>query len=191
MRKTAYALGLVAALVATGPAGATGCPQITDPLADTQNGSGPYSTNTDIVSADVAGGATTVVAVVRVATLLPDPASATGAQWGVGWQVDGVTHFATVRRDAAGTYTTGKLRGGPPGAPYSFTVDALGGTITMTVPRTSFTALGSPGETFTDLFAIASVLIPTANGSTSITKDAATAPGVTYVDGSPGCVPAA
>ena len=192
MRTVPYALALAAALATTAPAGAAGCPLVPDVAGDAIVATlDMYSPNLDLVGVDVASGPTTVVAVIRVVSLDPDLATTTGAQWSVGWRIDGVQHMVHALRDATGTWKYGKIRGGNPVTPYSVTADIPNATITLTIPRTAFPALATPGKTFTSITGTSNARLATPALLWNFSADTAAAPTTTYVDGTTGCVPAA
>ena len=135
----------------------------------------------DILSADVATGPTTLVAVLRLASLTGTDATALAARWSVSFQINGHPHTVVARRDANGDYTAA---GGNALAlaPVALAVDAAAATLTFTVPRGAVAELATPGVTIGPFWA-GSVLW-------FVSADAAYAD-TTYVDQSPGCVPAA
>jgi hypothetical protein len=196
LRRAALTVALaVVPLVATAtPAQAVSCPLISDPLdASTYYpfpGGIPTSQNADIVSVDLASGPTTVAVAMRVAALDPDLFTALGPEWFVAWYI-GTNHYGVIAR------RTGSLIGGPATYVVSFqmngtdlgsvpfSTDAVTDTVSWTVPRSLLPDLATPGATFTTIFAGTRVL----SGTTDYAPDWPT-PFPSYVDQSPGCIPA-
>lgn len=177
MRRVPYALAALAALLVTTPSSATTCPLLTDPVGDGGPVVASLAQSLDIVSADLASGSTSVVVVLRTASLAPDPATAAGAEWRVRWQLGSSTYVVTVRRTVSG-YSVQALG---PTAPPTFTVDVPNATFTWQFPRTAFAELATPGATFSSIAAI--------TAWTATNADAAST-SQTYVDQDPGCISA-
>lgn len=188
MRRITSVLAAAVAFVTvmTGPAHATPCPLVTDPTGD---GGWPIAAPLltppalDVVGADVASGATTVVAVVRLASLAADPADALGMTWRFGWTIAGTHHMVEARRsNTTGAYVASFQVAGVP-APSTFAADVATATLTWTMPRSSLPALATPGATFQTFSGNSNLFGSTAD----VFFDGA----ATYVDQDPGCVPAA
>jgi len=181
MRRILCVLAAVAALAVTTPANALTCPMLTDDLADGRSVAvgAIQSDALDIVSADLASGATTVSVVLRVVALPDDPILWLGARWSVGWRIDGVAYSVTARRSAgrSAVYTGGFSHG-----PAALAVDAPAGTFTWTVDRADLPVLATPGKAFIDLYA--------STGPFAGNGDAASVM-QTYVDQDPACITAA
>lgn len=173
--------------VAAAPAHAVTCPLVADPAGDAFTGGSylpiPTTPNADIVAVDVASGATTVAAVMRVASLDPDLFDRFGPEWVVAWRINGNEYVVRTRRTAHRDFDTrfqvNQANAGP--VPVAF--DLAADTITWTIPRTLLPDLATPGATFTTFRSFTSVL--------SSTTDTAVDLAVTYVDQTAGCVPAA
>jgi hypothetical protein len=198
MRRAPYALVALAALVvATAPAHATACPLLTDAAGDVMPGGvqppvpvgAGLSHGLDIVSADVASGATTVVGVLRVRSLELDPFTYGFAHWNLMWQVGGTRYAVDARRamDTSGAFLGAFHRSNALPVPVAVAVDPAAGTFTWTVPRSWLPELAAPGATFDGLHA------RTGEPLTFLTDVAGTPfdPVPMYVDGTPGCVSAA
>lgn len=197
MTRAPYALAALTALaVFAGPAHATGCPLLTDPAGDVGPGSlapvpveGPVAHSLDIVSADVASGPTSVVAVLRVRSLTFDPFAHGLSHWAFGWAVDGTGYGVIAGRglDASGLSFRSDFHG--PGGfhtPVPVAVDEAAGTFTWTLPRSLFAELATPGATFDGFHARASESFTFMGDFAGHPHNATPA----YVDGTPGCVPA-
>lgn len=176
-------LGLV--LVASPAHASTYCNLVVDAVGDGQSGLVPVlkSDALDLVSGDVASGATTVVGVLRLVgtDTTNDPIAALGLQWALGFDVDGV-RYAFRLRQAGGISTTqtADLVGPSGTSAVTFTVDAT--SITWTAPRTAFPELATPGASFSHLVGISSVF-----GGSADTMASTTA----YPDQAASCVAAA
>jgi hypothetical protein len=192
MRRLPYALALVTALSLAVPAHAAGCPLLVDPAGDSTFPLGLpvlHPDELDIRSADVASGPTTVVAVLRVTSLeLKSVASALGEEWTVHWHIGSIGYAALARspllsdRAYSWAFTRDGADGGPVDAgPVALTVDRTAGTFTWVIPRSYLPELATPGATFTPITAV--------TWDISSTVDTAYTP-TSYVDQSPGCVPA-
>ncbi|HWL36148.1 MAG TPA: hypothetical protein VNQ77_08125 [Frankiaceae bacterium] len=183
MRRIPYALAALLALTVATPSHATTCNLLVDQRGDGRSTiiPGMESDQLDILSADIASGSTTVVVVLRVASLDPDPRMSGGVKWAVGWALapTGPHYGVTLRRPTlSGTYVADAS-----GIPVTYAVDVPAATITWTLPRTSFPELATPGTaTFQRITASTSPLFANA--------DAAATHG-TYLDQTPSCVPAA
>jgi hypothetical protein len=191
MRKVAAVLAVVTALLTAGPAHAAGCPMLTDPTGDTLSElnvpqslvqPGPW----DIVSADLATGATSLTAVIRLRDLgnanPVDNAAFLATSWQVSWALGGQRHLVRLvigfgRVVAEYTYTDAAA---PLAVPV--TIDHGADSISWTVPRSAVPGL-APGATFSYLTAMSSFV--------SSSVDQAAGDGAFYTDGAPGCIPAA
>lgn len=178
-------LAVLPVVVAT-PAHALTCPLLVDPLNDGAflGNASLQSAQVDIVSADVASGASTVVAVLRVRSLDGDLLSNLGVEWSFGWKI-GSTRYGVFARRTVGvntTYIPAFTVNGASAGPVHLAVDVVNDTITWTVDRSLLPDLATPGATFGDLAAITKLL----SSSSDVAFSTAT-----YVDQSPGCIPAA
>ena len=184
MRRILSAVATLAVTALAAPASATVCPILTDPAGD---GGWPlsapvvHSPQLDILSADVATGATTLVAVLRLADLDGDNVGLLGVTWRLGWRLDGAPQGVEVRRAPNGRVTATFVAGGTP-VPAAVAFDYGTDAITWTVPRTDVPGLAA-GATFALFGANSNVFSSTADTAAEFTN--------TYVDGDPGCVPAA
>jgi hypothetical protein len=180
LRTAAVAAALLAPL-AGAPAHAATCPLLTDAAGDVA------LAEYDLRSADVASGATTVVAVIRVGAIETGPQALAPALWALHWRINTTHYSAWVRRDA-GTGTYAPFFAAKPGTSahgVTVAVDPTAASFTITVPRTALPDLATPGQTFADVDA--STSLTTVGGTdfdTAVTSQ-------TYVDGTAGCVPAA
>jgi hypothetical protein len=184
------ARALVAALVAVPltmvalPAQASGCPLLSDATHDvTFLGAVPSDTGQlDIVSADVASGASTVVAVLRVRTLEYEYGMA-GETWWLSWTIDDTRYIAYARSTFQGQYLWGfSADGVETTSLVSLTVDRANASLIWTVPRAALPDLATPGRTFT---------VPSAQTQFfSSTADVVDDSAATYVDQSAGCISA-
>jgi hypothetical protein len=184
---------LVAALVtaalpvlAAPAAQASSCPLFVDVLGD---GASPLlpalrSDQLDIVSGDVASGATSVVAVLRLKSLAPDTVTTFGGVWAVRWTINGNQYSVSVRRDVHGEYAALFL-GGSAGVLPGVTIDVANATITWTLPRTALPDLATAGQTFSGIAATTYLMLGTVytNADEAVTSQ-------TYVDQTAGCVAA-
>jgi len=192
------ALGLLAP-VATAPATAKPKPKpkpkpvcflITDESNDS-GGSYKSSKALDVSSADVATGAKTLVAVLRVQTtdMNGDTWAPVGYSWFVGWTIQGVKYAVTARRSldtskAAWTYKFAYTIGvTETDWPDSWAKPVIGPTsYTWTMPRTAIPGLKKPGQVLTDL--------QSGSGALGGNADQASSKN-TYKDRTPSCVKAA
>jgi hypothetical protein len=183
---TALAAGGVV-VVGAAPASAAksppSCRLLVDPVGDV---SPSYSAVVDVVSADVASGDTTVVGVLRVRDLrASDTATASGARWDLGFDVNGTRYTYGLRRDAQGFYTATFSRGPVVVAgPMKFVLGT--DSITWTVPRSAVKDL--PAKPHGDL--LSGLGAETYASAADVAADRATSK-ATYTDGAPSCVPAA
>lgn len=198
-RTTRLSLAAVTAVLATAVAGAspavaTGCPLISDRAGDAdllgqRDLDGPPEL--DLLSGDLASGPTTVVGVLRVASLAPDVRTTAGTRWILRWEIGSTIYVLEARRDQAGVYS-GALRADNGGivtvTPLPLSVDAVNATFAWVAPRGAVPHLATPGAAFEQIGA-ASYLALVRDGTMSV--DAAEAGfGTVYVDQSPGCVAA-
>jgi hypothetical protein len=131
-----FAATAVAVVALPGTAGASHprpvCNLIVDPIGDAEDA-------VDVVSGDVASGATTVVGALRLRTLTPnDPTTLTGTRWDLAFTAGAARYTFSLRRDALGAITSTFTRRPVFGAvttiaaPYTL----LGSTVRWTVART-------------------------------------------------------
>jgi hypothetical protein len=179
------ALSALTAVALAVPAQAAGCPMLTDVAGDGTWGLVPLvsSPQLDIRSGDVASGATTVVAVLRMTSLVDNLYSQLGPQWGIAWSINGNSYSATLRRGAGPVPSYIATFQSPSGTSTpAWSYDLGTGVITWTMPRSALPDLATPGQTFSNLRAQTALL----SGS----ADQAFASSATYVDQTAGCVPA-
>ena len=187
LRRAAVTIALAALPVVAlaTPAHAVSCNLVADPVGDAGvlNNATLYTAQTDIVTADLASGATNVAVVIRVVSLDPNVLGNLGSEWAVGWEIDGTRYGAYARQGAGpfGTYRSEFTVDGVSAGPVAFAVDVVNDTITWTVSRSLLPDLATPGATFTNFVAGTKVL--------SGTSDVAASATATYVDQSPSCVP--
>jgi hypothetical protein len=184
-RLLALAAVLVAApltVLGTPAAQAGTCPLLVDVAGDALLVPGtPSQPDLDIRSADIASGATNVVVTLRLTTLSPSAAGRAPVRWAVGWHFGTGKYGVSLNRDQNGTYSAFVSNAGGQG---SATVDVANASITWTVPRSAFSALSTPGTTFSSITAATQLL-----GLSTFTADEA-ATSQTYVDQTAGCIPA-
>lgn len=139
----------------------------------------------DILSADIATGRSTVVAVLRLASVEigSDVATVEGARWALGVRSAGIPYAFEYRRSRLGdTYEV--THNGDPVSGVTAVVDTKAATVTWTVGRTAFRSL-KPGAAFTDFSGVTSTL----RGGRKVDADAANAAKQTrYVDRGASCV---
>ena len=187
LRRALFTITLAAALpVLATPAHAVTCPLITDATGDSRAPGPLYSANVDIVSADIASGATTVTAQLRLASIdIEAPAGHLAPRWDVDWTINGTKYNAQVRRVLVfGTYVSELYIGTTSAGPVPFTVDLATDTITWTIPRSLIPDLATPGQTFTELKAV------TFTQASNNSADAAVS-AQTFVDQDTVCITAA
>jgi len=181
MHRILCVLAAVAALALGTPANALTCPMLTDNLGDGRATVvlGVESDALDIVSADLASGATTVSVVLRVAALPDDPILRLGVTWAVTWQIDGTALTVEARRPPGGNAAySGAFSYGP----VAFAVDVAGGTFTWTIDRAAIPQLDTPRRKFMYLSATTKLSWQPADMGWSAQ---------TYVDRDPACITAA
>jgi hypothetical protein len=162
--RPALALGLCAAVVTTGVAGAAAkppakpkpvCNLVTDETGDGSFIVTPNAKALDVVSADIASGAKTVKAVIRVAGMESHPTTALGVEYKINFTVGGVSQFLRYQNstglgeyydfgDQSGTNGGSVSNGDADGA-----IDKAKGTITITAPKSAFP--GMKNGTATDI----------------------------------------
>lgn len=177
------ALVAVPVLVAAAPAAQAGtCPLLVDAWGDGALGAAPvmHSDQLDIRSADLASGATSVVGVLRVASLAPDTLATFGPTWALAWRINTTRYAFTLRRDLFGTYTAAFV-GAPSTVLPAVTVDTATASITWSVPRSALPDLATAGQTFDSISASTSLLGSSADAALTTQ---------TYVDQSAGCISA-
>lgn len=181
MRAVPYAVAVLTALALATPSHALTCPMLTDDTGDGRSTvfPGVESDALDIVSADIASGATTVVVVLRLASLADDPILRAGARWNVAWRIDGVSYAVQAdRRPGLNAAYSGKFRG----MPTALSVDVPAGTFTWTIDRAELPVLATPGKTFDTLAASTQPFAANADAAWANT---------TYVDQDTACISAA
>ena len=190
-------------LVATAtPAHALTCPLIADATGDatTLGRFGPLqepypplvvglptSRNADIVRADVASGATTVVVQMQVASLDPDLFTLLGPEWFVAWDIGTNSYAVSTRQSGFGQpgYITAFRLNDTSAGSVTFTVDDANDTVTWTIDRSLLPDLATPGATFSYIHAGTKVF----SGSTDFAPDWPVEP-PDYVDQAPACIAA-
>jgi hypothetical protein len=197
IRRLAVLVALTGAIAGALPASATTCPLLTDPAGDATTTNAtlmPAAPEADVLSADIASGATTVTAVLRVASL----AHPEGGSWVVSWHFAdtsgpwGGLYAFQASRQADGSYDTGGFGGGA----YSVAVDEANGTITWTAPRSNYPELAPGSVEFLGLHAQAGkqfgqTVAGRWIGVSAISSQDDGVTTQTYVDGTAGCIPAA
>ena len=189
LRSALCATTVIGLVLVASPAHATPyCNLVVDQAGDGQHRAAPVlsSPTLDLLSGDVASGATTVVAVLRLASAdtSNDPVAKLGIRWSLAFTVDGTDYALTLRR-AAGTNDTKTAEmfvEGVAVTPPAFTVS--GSSITWTVPRSAFPELATPGTAVFSTFAGMTLLA----GGLADTMINGTA---TYPDQAASCVAAA
>ncbi len=179
----ALAAALVAAPLSTG-ARAVDCPLLLDARGDARIlGLLPAGeTRVDIVSGDIASGQTSVVAVLRLATLAPDVLTTVlSADWSFAWDINGTTYAGTAHQPALSSVIVGSFRAGATAVPVAFQVDPANATLTWVVPRSAFPDLDTPHQTFGAIRATTAVFSSTAD--VVVSKQ-------TYEDRRKGCIDA-
>lgn len=181
-----------AALVALpGTAGAASpklvrtCNLLLDPVADTAPLDAPHL---DILSGDIATGATSVAGVLRVRDLGTAATSAlAGGRWDLSFGIDGARYTFGVRTDVFGavqpSFTRDAGAGPRPAGPVTVSLNLVTDTITWTAPRSAVVEL--PAEPDGDT--LAGLAARTYFGPADSTTDVATST-KTYTDGWPSCV---
>ena len=157
------------------------CTLLVDPTGDVA--APTYAGDVDILSGDVASGQSTVVGVLRVRDFGTSyPATASGARWDLGFDVNGTRYTFGLRRDAQGFYATTFSRGT---LVVTGAVQVLVGnaSITWTVPRSAVPDLPATpaGDVLSGLGA------ETYASAAGIAADRATS-NARYADGAPSCV---
>lgn len=173
-------------LLAAVPARASGCPMLVDPTGDGRPAAvAPVSSPLwDVLSADVATGPTTLVAVLRLAGLPADPpdsALLNGTAWRMGWTIGTARHSVELRWSFGSLVSVYSWSDGAAsaGTAVPVTIDRAGGTLSWTVPRAAVPGLS--GATLSGLAAQTLFLSGSVDQSFTLT---------TYTDGTPGCVSA-
>lgn len=174
-------------VVSAAPANALVCPMLADATGDAGAFAGPiYSSNVDIVSADLASGATTVAGQLRVADLTPNLLGSLAPRWDLRWQINGTDYMAQVRRVVAvNTYVGEFYVENVSAGPVPFTIDEANDTISWSIPRTLIADLATPGGTFTAIKAVTFTLPSVANSASDVGTTTET-----YVDQTAGCISA-
>lgn len=177
------ALTALTAVALAVPAQASTCNLLVDPAGDGLWVGGISSSQLDIRSGDVASGATTVVAVLRMTSLVDNLYSQLGPSWTMGWRINGNSYTAQLRRGIGPTPNYIAVFASPSGTiTPAWSYDLGTGVITWTIPRSALPDLATPGQTFTNIGARTALL------STDADQAISTA---TYVDQTASCVPAA
>jgi hypothetical protein len=204
--RSAVTLATVCVLTAGGPALAAAkpaCLQVVDAAGDgTPAGVLPNSNAIDILSADLATGSRNLVAVVRLASVDPDPALTPGITYSFGWVAGGVPQAMTLVQYSDGsrvadfdpntTFGVGNDNRAP-----LVRVDSATKTITWTISRKLNPVLGKKGTkfgTFTvDADPALNLATPSASpvkfsGTTSFVQGDEAVSGKSYVDLTRSCV---
>jgi hypothetical protein len=177
------ALTALTAVALAVPAQASTCNLLVDAAGDGQWVGGINSSQLDIRSGDVASGPTTVVAALRMTSLVDNVYSQLGPSWRIGWQINGHSYVAQLRRGVGPTPNYVAEFASPSGAiTPAWSYDLGTGVITWTIPRSALPDLATPGQTFTDIAARTDLLSTSADWANST---------ATYVDQTASCVPAA
>jgi hypothetical protein len=181
MRRSILAVATVAALaagVAPATAAAT-CPMLVSPTGGPLPvGSFPQA---DIKSGDIASGRKTVAAVLRLASLTgTDVVTAAGVQYEMSWTIGGSAYVIRLARSATRQDTSMSVDGTAMPPPF-VRVDPVTGEIRWLVLRANVPTLAKPRQVFRAISAQTSG--PAGTYDAAATKR-------TYVDGSPGCIPA-
>lgn len=194
--RPALAAALVLTVACTGlasaaskkPAAKPVCNLVTDPKGDGSFIATPNSKALDVVSADIATGAKTVTAVIRVDGMGSDPQTTLGVEYKINFTVGGMSQFLRYQRSTGlgETYDYGDQSGTNAGSVSKGTadgaIDTAKGTITISAPKSEFAGL--KGGTATAIVAKSYLSL----GALFETADTAT--GTTpYKDLTPSCVP--
>lgn len=185
MRLTGSALvaALFSIVVPASSAHAVTCPLLTDRAGDgtVQIVGVVSSPKLDIVSADIASGATTVAVALRLAEWpAVDPVTLKEARWQVFWMINNSTYRAGYRTTGSTTLHVNDVSRGP----VTAVVNEAAATITWTIPRGLLPDLSTAGQTFREIHAFSWVDLGTIlNADTANTTQV-------YVDKAPGCIPA-
>jgi hypothetical protein len=156
------ALLVCASLAGAGAAGAATkaapvCNIVTDDKGDGSFVATPNSKALDVVSADIATGAKTVTAVIRVDGMGSDPATTLGVEYKLNFTVGGMSQFLRYQNSTGlgETFDYGDQSGANGGSTSKGTadgvVDAAKGTITISAPKSEFA--GMKGGTATEIIA--------------------------------------
>lgn len=203
MTPARYGAALAVLCVTAGASGTLAAPkavclQVTDAAGDgTSAGAVPHRDALDILSADIATGKRNLVAVLRLASVAPDPTLTTGASYRFTWRAGGVdqamtlTQFSDGSRVADFDPNTAFGASNDNRAPQ-LVVDQATNTITWTVPRKANPALAKKGIKFSALSAAAdpsfNIAAPGFTGTMSFLQGDAASSGKTYTDLTPSCV---
>jgi hypothetical protein len=180
------ALSALTAVALAVPAQASTCNLLVDVAGDGIWSLGAGVVNSpqlDIRSGDVASGATTVVAVLRMTSLVDNVYSQLGPGWSIGWRINGHAYTADLRRGIGPNPNYIATFESPSGTVITpaWSYDLGTGVITWTIPRAALPDLATPGQTFTDIAAATRLLSYSADQANST---------ATYVDQTASCVPA-
>lgn len=196
MRRVPYALAALTALLVAAPSHATPCPILTDPTGDGHTpaispvppalhptvAAAINSPAIDIVSADLASGATEVAVELRVDDLTQDVMSTFNVQWFVGFRVGTTRYAVSASRGLNGTTYDGAFRAsGLPDVAIPVAVDLTTSSFRWEFPRSYIPEIATPGATFHTIAATTGWFVSNADAVT--TTD-------TYVDQDPGCITA-
>lgn len=181
-------LATLPAIALAAPAHAITCPMLSDATGDSHAFAGPiYSAGADIVSADIASGATTVTAELRVASLADEIPSNFAPRWDLTWKLNTTDYTVQLRRVVAfNTYVGEFYIENTSAGVVPFTVDTATSTIRWEIPRSLLPDLATPGATFTGLKGVTFVLPSVFNGASDVATTTET-----YVDQSTGCITSA
>lgn len=186
---------LAAAAVTTLPASASKpvqkpvCNLLLDAIGDATTPPLPSDPALDILSGDIASGATTVVGVLRVKDLPAGTSlAATGSRWDLGFSVGGARYTYSFSTDVLGRSTATLTRTGGTVVktiPVSAAANFATNEIAWSVPRSAVVELPAvpAGDPITGINAA------TYDSPVARTVDVATSKAV-YADGAPSCVKA-
>jgi hypothetical protein len=170
---TAALLAATAAPVAAAPKKAPHSSNVVCNLIVSPRSAVRAAPSLDILSGDVATGKHTLVAVLRVDTGSPDPATVAGGQWDFGFTIQGVAyglHYAN---------GTGSLRGGDGTQPARVKATFTPGLVTWVVDRSAFPGLRRPKAVLTRIYGTTGTTVGTVDSATTQRP---------YVDRTPSCV---
>jgi hypothetical protein len=163
MLRPALAVVLCATVVTGGAAlaapakAAPVCNIVTDDKGDGSLVATPNSKALDVVSADIATGAKTVTAIIRVDGMGTDPMTTLGVEYKINFTVGGMSQFLRYQNSTGlgETYDYGDQSGANAGSTSKGTadgaIDAAKGTITISAPKSEFA--GMKGGTATEIIA--------------------------------------
>ena len=198
MKRTTLALTALIAAALAMPAGAATtralCLQIKDAAGDSSfHGTPMAPASLDILSADIATGTKSLVAVLRLKSLTRDPYQLTGTSYTFRFTVGGAQQTLTYAVSAGGTTTsTYEPAGANSDVSAKSTLDPAAGTITWTVPRKTVPGLKSKGASLSGLAVDATSPVYVNEGAGSFTFSMNTADSAStskaYKDGTKTCL---